>query len=769
MALQIEVLHRPFVDIGADTKAPAAVAPYAQPGLSVIVPTRNEAGNIEQLVGRLEQAMPDVALEIVFVDDSDDDTVAAIKATQEHARSRILLIHRPPGERTDGLGGAVVIGLANAGAPWACVMDADLQHPPELVPRLFAQAQEKNSDLVIASRFTQEGSIGSFGRMRAALSNVSSTAARVMFPGRLQNVSDPLSGFFLVRKATLPIDALRPHGFKILLEILVRTPNLRVSEVGFTFGERFAGKSKASLREGGRYLAHLCRLRFNDDALRFLRFLIIGLSGLLVNTLLLALATETLGIFYLWSAVLATQGSTLWNFALTETWVFSDRRAGQSRWARLVMFLVMNNAALLLRGPLMYLLTDRLGIFYILSNIISLGALMALRYTLADRLIWAQGAREKHLEGPFNYNIHGIVTVYSEVWLPELERFMTSMASPTPTIRVRIGNVTRARKQDATATGAARHLRYTESLGLLGFGMDITMGDTIDVLASPILRHSPHVLYTNVVEPILRWTFVEKGYALIHGACIAVGMDAYLVTARTDTGKTTTMLKILARQRRTVDRTAFLSDDLTLVSPNGRVLSYPKPLTISFHTVKAINSALLTRGEQLILPFQSRIHSRSGRRFAFLLTQTKLPVATINTIIQFLVPPPKYHVQRLVPSVKVTPEAQLAGMFVIQRGGEGNQILENAEALDILMTNCEDAYGFPPYPAIKEFLYGSTTSNLQQIERSIVQQALDPCPTTLLRSTTMDWAERISALVNLPTERREPVLEASGEAATVTA
>ena len=148
MALQIEVLHRPFVDIGADTKAPAAVAHYAQPGLSVIVPTRNEAGNIEQLVSRLERAMPDVALEIVFVDDSDDETVAAIKATQEHARSRILLIHRPPGERTDGLGGAVVIGLANAGAPWACVMDADLQHPPELVPRLFAQAQEKNSDQI---------------------------------------------------------------------------------------------------------------------------------------------------------------------------------------------------------------------------------------------------------------------------------------------------------------------------------------------------------------------------------------------------------------------------------------------------------------------------------------------------------------------------------------------------------------------------------------------------------------------------------------------
>ena len=83
----------------------------------------------------------------------------------------------------------------------------------------------------------------------------------------------------------------------------------------------------------------------------------------------------------------------------------------------------------------------------------------------------------------------------------------------------------------------------------------------------PILRHSPHVLYTNVVEPILRWTFVEKGYALVHGACMAFGKDAYLVTARTDTGKTTTMLRILAQERRAVDNGAFLSDDLTLVSP----------------------------------------------------------------------------------------------------------------------------------------------------------------------------------------------------------
>jgi hypothetical protein len=286
--------------------------------------------------------------------------------------------------------------------------------------------------------------------------------------------------------------------------------------------------------------------------------------------------------------------------------------------------------------------------------------------------------------------------------------------------------------------------------------MDITLGDTIEVIASPPLRYSPHVLYTNVVEPILRWTFVKKGYALVHGACIAAGDKAFMVTARTDTGKTTTMLRILAQQRRAGDRAAFLSDDLTLVARDGSVLCYPKPLTISHHTVRAINTAMLTRKEQFTLPFQSRIHSRAGRRFAFLLTSTTLPVATINTLVQFLVPPPKYHVQRLVPTVKMANGgAKLAGMFIIERGGTGDVALEQKEALEILLQNCEDAYGFPPYPVIKSFLHGSDEHDLRAEEQAIIAAAFEGCPTTLLRSNTLDWAQRIAALAQLSMPREE--------------
>ena len=135
------------------------------------------------------------------------------------------------------------------------------------------------------------------------------------------------------------------------------------------------------------------------------------------------------------------------------------------------------------------------------------------------------------------------------------------------------------------------------------------------------------MLYTNVVEPILRWTFADRGYALVHAACLADGDEAFLVTARTDTGKTTTSLRLLDD-----GAYSFLSDDLTLVAPNGRVLPYPKPLTISRHTLKAVKTPLLTGRERAGLVVQSRLHSRSGRRLALILARTHLPAATINAL-----------------------------------------------------------------------------------------------------------------------------------------
>ncbi len=362
-----------------------------------------------------------------------------------------------------------------------------------------------------------------------------------------------------------------------------------------------------------------------------------------------------------------------------------------------------------------------------------------------------------------NYNIHNIISVVSDVGLPELEPFRVETEIAAPTICVRIGEAPGNGHQWTTvdargfvhlfmdktlADSGVRRIRYDESLGPVGFRADITLGESIDVWGSPILAHSPHVLYTNVVEPVLRWTFVTKGYALVHGACIAFGDKAYLVTARTDTGKTTTLLLMLNQQRRGTDSASFISDDLTLVSPDGRVLTYPKPMTISAHTVRAVNAQLLEFGERIALPFQSRIHSRDGRKFALSLTQTNLPMASVNAWVQRLSPPPKYDVTTLVPGVKMAREAKLAGMFVIERGEDAILPLDSQEALETLLKNCDDAYGFPPYHSIKDYLIKQNGEDRRQMEREIITEAFCNLPATLIRSKNADWWRLIPGYVD---------------------
>ncbi|MDR3575839.1 MAG: hypothetical protein P4L50_18410 [Anaerolineaceae bacterium] len=347
----------------------------------------------------------------------------------------------------------------------------------------------------------------------------------------------------------------------------------------------------------------------------------------------------------------------------------------------------------------------------------------------------------------YNYDIHGIISISSEVILPELEPFHTIQSFDLPTIQVRVGRP--KNRPDSEYKPGERHLFYKELFGIFGFEAEIVIGERVNILASPLLRYSPHVLYTNLVEPVLRWTFVERGFALVHGATIAFGDQAYMITARTDTGKTTTLLKILDHQRRFTDNASFISDDMTLVSPDGVAMTYPKPMTISHHTVQAVNSAVLTRRERLVLLYQSRIHSRSGRKIAFFLGKTKLPMATINSIVQFLVPPPKYNVQRLVPRVKLARTARLAGLFIIERGKEEmDRPLDKEEAIQILLSNCEDAYGFPPYEDIKEFLYKPNNTDLRPIEQGIIRSALGDLPANLIRSSHLEWWRRIPAFVD---------------------
>ena len=496
------------------------------------------------------------------------------------------------------------------------------------------------------------------------------------------------------------------------------------------------------MREGGRFLTQLWRLRLGEFSTRVGRFGVVGVTGLLVNTIVLAALADLAGLYYVAAAVLATQVSTLWNFTLTELWVFADRSHRLRGVRRLVTFYAVNNIALALRVPVLIALTSGLGIHYVVSNLITLVLVFVARFTLADLWIWAKSDALAAQVAAHNYDIHGLVSVASQVALPELERFRVAEPLAAPPCTYASGRCD-GDPGRAPRTARPRRASHTSRAAVAGFGTVIQMGERTEVLASPLLKRSPHVLYTNVVEPILRWTFAEMGYALVHAACIAHEGRAYLITARTDTGKTTTCLKTLDGRAY-----SFLSDDLTLLSPEGRVLPYPKPLTISRHTLRAVNRPLQSRRERMMLVYQSRLHSRSGRRFAMVLAKTHMPAATINTIVQLLVPPPKYQVDRLVPDVRIAPEATLAGVIVIQRGGEGHAQLSGEEALEILSQTARmpRASRRTRRSSISSTVAtGPTCAPLsaERLRARCVRTA------TLLKSETMDWYLRVVALVDV--------------------
>lgn len=364
-----------------------------EPGLSVIVPTRNEAGNVEMLLAAIEKAMDGMPVEVIFVDDSTDNTPQVVEASVEcFPTLGVRLIHRAPEQRVGGLGGAVVAGLHAARAEYACVMDGDLQHPPELLPVLLRTAYDRQADLVVATRRSEDSQVTGLNTARNLISRTLDLVARVFFPRQLHGVSDPLTGFFLVRVKALDLEILRPKGFKILMEILVRHPGLRKAEVPFHFGERLAGQSKASAAEVIKYVQLLWTLRFGESSLRFIGFALVGLSGILVNSLALAFTTESLHIYYLLSVALATVASTVWNFVLTEALVYRSGPQASGRLRRFGLFFLVNTLALTLRGPLIYALTSLLGVFYLISNLISLAALTVARFLLADNLIWGRPA-----------------------------------------------------------------------------------------------------------------------------------------------------------------------------------------------------------------------------------------------------------------------------------------------------------------------------------------------------------------------------------------
>ena len=303
------------------------------PLLSVVIPTRNEVENVDPLVGRIQAALAGVDFEILFVDDSDDGTAAALAAIAGRDPA-VDVVHREGDARAGGLSTAVVRGLHLARGEFVCVMDADLQHPPETIPAMLAAAQA-GADVVVASRYTRGSSRrGLDGVGRRAVSRGAGLLAGALFTEARQS-SDPLSGFFICRRRVFDGIEFRPVGFKILLELLVCVPGLRVTDVPLQFAERTAGGSKAGARQGLMFLGHMRSLFFDvQGSARPWKFGLVGLSGLAILLPLIAVLTASGRVHPLAAFLPAFLPSLAWNTVLNRAWTFSDQlhRPGDGSW-----------------------------------------------------------------------------------------------------------------------------------------------------------------------------------------------------------------------------------------------------------------------------------------------------------------------------------------------------------------------------------------------------------------------------------------------------
>src|ERR687893_776456 len=378
-----------------------AVTGQAEPGrnqekilLTLVVPTRNEAENVPKLVHELRESLADLAYRVVFVDDSTDETPEVIQSLSEHD-DRILLVRREGAERYGGLSTAVTTGieLFSSASEYTCVMDADLQHPPEKVREMLEIARRSDADVVVASRYGQGGYAGLSGRLRRAVSVGSKYLARILFK-EARKTNDPLAGFFLIKNQAISGLQFRPTGFKVLLEILVCAPELKVLETPFEFQVRHAGVSKATVRQGFEYLTHMLSLFwYVPSAGRFWKFALVGASGVLVNMVTLIVLAEYFDAHKVIAWMFAVGLSILSNFLLNNAFTWRDIRLS----SRIHFFLrgalaypvavIGIGAHLPLWFPLGKYVSDDFP-YYALFNLLGIAAGTSVNFILSSQLVF---------------------------------------------------------------------------------------------------------------------------------------------------------------------------------------------------------------------------------------------------------------------------------------------------------------------------------------------------------------------------------------------
>ncbi|NJK68955.1 MAG: glycosyltransferase [Microcoleus sp. CSU_2_2] len=359
---------------------------------SLIIPTYNECKNIKTIVEKLSQLLDGSIpgdYELIVVDDDSPDRTweVALSLTFDYPQLRVM---RREYER--GLSTAVIRGWQVARGEVLGVIDADLQHPPETLLQLLGEIQ-RGADLAAASRHVAEGGVSDWSVVRRFLSRGAQTLGLVILPGVVGRVSDPMSGYFMVRRTCIAGKMLNPAGYKILIEVLGRGNIRWIGEVGYVFQERQAGESKVTWKQYIEYLRHLVRLRIARWPMgRFLRFGVVGFSGVFVDMGIFYLLRTLLDFGLTRSAMVSSEVAIISNFLWNDLWTFGDiskRQPGKrQRLKRLLKFNTICLMGLILNVLLVNLMFNVFGMNEYLAKLIAIATVTLWNFWINMKLSW---------------------------------------------------------------------------------------------------------------------------------------------------------------------------------------------------------------------------------------------------------------------------------------------------------------------------------------------------------------------------------------------
>lgn len=371
---------------------------------SLVIPTYNESKNVGKLVSHLCALLDNLLpqqYELILVDDNSPDLTweVAQELTVHYPRLRVM---RRQAER--GLSSAVIRGWQVARGEILGVIDADLQHPPDTLGQMVKQVQA-GADLAVASRHVEGGGVSDWSLLRRFLSRGAQMLGLLILPNVVGRVTDPMSGYFMVRRSAIAGPTLNPVGYKILLEVIGRGQVGDIAEVGYVFQERESGESKVTWKQYLEYLGHLVRLRSGGRIARirqkfpmgrFLRFGLVGLSGVFVDMVMLYLLSDP--SMLAWgltrSKILAGEVAILNNFLWNDAWTFADvAKSQQGTAARVKRFLKFN--AVCLSGLVLNVLLLNL-IFNVVfgqqyryvANLVAIAVVTAWNFWMNLKLSW---------------------------------------------------------------------------------------------------------------------------------------------------------------------------------------------------------------------------------------------------------------------------------------------------------------------------------------------------------------------------------------------